>query len=71
MSIADLRKLPPSEKFKIVQELWSDLVETPDEVPSPAWHEEELKKTEAEFAAGRQIPIDLAEAKKMLLGKSK
>ena len=66
MSIAELRKLPPLEKLKIIEALWSDLAADEDSLESPAWHEEELRKTEAEYAAGRIEVIDWEDAKKEL-----
>ena len=53
MSIAELRKLPPAEKLKIIESLWSDLTADDESLPSPAWHEQELRKTEADFKASR------------------
>ena len=66
MSIAELRKLPRTEKLKIIETLWDDLAADEESFPSPAWHEEELKKTEAEFAAGRIEVVDWQEAKREL-----
>ena len=66
MSIAELRKLPPVEKLRIIEALWGDLAVDEDAFESPAWHEEELKKTEADFAAGRVEAIDWEDAKKEL-----
>jgi putative addiction module component (TIGR02574 family) len=64
MSIAELRKLPPAEKLKIIEALWSDLAGDEDAFESPPWHEEELKKTEADYAAGRVGVLDWEDAKK-------
>ena len=66
MSIAELRKLPSVEKLRIIEALWADLAEDQDAFESPAWHEEELKKTEADFAAGRIEALDWEDAKKEL-----
>jgi putative addiction module component (TIGR02574 family) len=66
MSIAELRKLPSVEKLKIIEALWGDLAADEDAFESPAWHEEELKKTEAEYAAGEVEALDWEEAKKEL-----
>lgn len=66
MSIAELRKLPPAEKLKIIEALWSDLAGDEDAFQSPAWHEEELKKTEADYTAGRLEVLDWEDAKKGL-----
>jgi putative addiction module component (TIGR02574 family) len=66
MSIAELRKLPPAEKLKIIETLWGDLAADEDAFSSPAWHEEVLKKTEADFIAGRVEALDWQEAKREL-----
>lgn len=66
MSIAELRKLPPTEKLKIIEALWSDLAGDDESFASPAWHEDALRKTEAEFAAGRIEGLDWEDAKKEL-----
>jgi putative addiction module component (TIGR02574 family) len=66
MSIAELRKLPAEEKLKIIEVLWSDLASDEGAVESPAWHGEALRKTEADFAAGRIESLDWDDAKKEL-----
>ena len=66
MSIAELRKLPTIEKLKIIEALWEDLAADEETVPSPAWHHAELRKTEADFAAGRIEVLDWEDAKKEL-----
>lgn len=66
MSIAELRKLPPVEKLKIIEALWGDLAGEEDAFESPAWHETELKQIEADFAAGRIEALDWEVAKKEL-----
>ena len=66
MSIAELRQLPSSEKMRIIEILWSDLALRDDDITSPAWHGEELRKTEADFAAGRIEVLDWQQAKKEL-----
>lgn len=66
MSIAELRKLPPAEKLKIVETLWADLAKEEATFPSPSWHTTELRKTEAEFSASRVEVLDWDDAKKEL-----
>ncbi|MBI5770439.1 MAG: addiction module protein [Verrucomicrobia bacterium] len=65
MSIAELSQLPPTEKLKIIETLWSDLA-AEDSFESPAWHNEELRKTEADLTAGRVEILDWEDAKKEL-----
>ena len=66
MSIAELRQLPPIEKLKIIETLWADLAADDESFSSPAWHEAELRKTEADLAAGRIEVLDWEDAKKDL-----
>jgi putative addiction module component (TIGR02574 family) len=66
MSIAELHKLPSEEKLKIIEALWGDLASDDAAFVSPAWHEDELRKTEADFAAGRVEILDWEDAKKGL-----
>lgn len=66
MSIAELRKLPSAEKLKIIEALWDDLVADDAAFASPAWHLNELAKTETDFAAGKIETLDWDEAKEKL-----
>jgi putative addiction module component (TIGR02574 family) len=66
MNMTELRKLPPTEKLKIIEALWSDLADDQESFASPEWHEEALRQTEAEFAAGRVETLDWEHAKKEL-----
>lgn len=70
MSIAELRKLPVDEKLKIIEALWSDIAADDEAFASPVGHEAELRKTEAEFAAGKIDVLDWEEAKKQLRSSS-
>jgi hypothetical protein len=66
MSIAELRTLPRDEKLKIIETLWSDLVADDESFESPGWHVQELRKTEADLAAGRVEVLDWDVAKQEL-----
>jgi Putative addiction module component len=66
MTVAELRRLPASEKLKIIETLWADLAVDADSLESPAWHGEELRKTEAAMAAGEIEVLDWQTAKKEL-----
>jgi len=67
MSIAELRQLPRTEKLRIVEALWDDLVSEDEEdgtfIPSPAWHFEELKKTDERLRNGTEEILDWQDAK--------
>lgn len=66
MSIAELRKLSPGEKLKIIETLWADIAGDEETFASPNWHEDELKKTEADFQAGKIEMMTWDDAKKEL-----
>jgi hypothetical protein len=66
MSAAELRALPAGDKLCIIEELWGDFATGVEPYPSPAWHAEQLRKTEADLAAGRVEVIDWDAAKREL-----
>lgn len=41
------------EKQDLMHRLWVDLSQQPENVPSPAWHEEVLREREKEIEEGR------------------
>jgi Putative addiction module component len=63
VSIADIQKLPRLEKVKLMEALWADLSQDEGAVESPAWHVQELKKTEERYLAGKEEALDWAKAK--------
>jgi len=66
MTVAELRLLPAPEKLRIIEALWADLAADADSFESPAWHREELLKTEAAMTAGNVEVLDWQAAKKEL-----
>ena len=40
----EILQLPPSERLKLVEEIWDSLAATPKNVPIPDWHKEELDR---------------------------
>lgn len=66
MSILELRQLPNTEKIKIIETLWNDLLAHEDDIPVPSWHEAELRKTEADYQSGRISSIAWEDTKKAL-----
>ena len=63
MSITELHKLPAIEKLKIIEELWSDLVNDEASLPKLSWHEIELKDTEEKFQSDGIEILDWRQAK--------
>jgi hypothetical protein len=66
MTVAELRLLPSAEKLKIIEALWADLAADGESFESPAWHGEELLKTEVALATGSVEVLDWQVAKKEL-----
>lgn len=64
--MAELRKLPPAEKLKIIEALWEDLSADEANFASPAWHEGILRETAADYEAGKVSALDWEDAKKKL-----
>jgi hypothetical protein len=69
MSVAELRRLPPAEKLRVMEILWADLIAGPESLPSPAWHEEKLLETQQDYQEGKLVPLDWVETKAKLLGR--
>ncbi|MDA3872684.1 MAG: addiction module protein [Kiritimatiellae bacterium] len=69
MTTAELHQLPNLEKLKIIEALWSDLVQDDVSLPSPAWHQDELRKTEEDYKTGKIASIDWVNAKKQIRAK--
>ena len=66
MTIEAVRKLPRSEKLRLMETLWEDLSRPDSDYESPAWHAKELAETERRLADGREQAIEWETAKKKL-----
>jgi hypothetical protein len=69
MTIDTVRQMPRSEKLKLMETLWEELSHPDSEFDSPAWHAEELAKTERRLAEGKEQVMDWEKAKKALRSK--
>ena len=61
--LEEIHRLKADEKLKLLGLIWDDLASTPDQVPSPAWHGEELKRREERIESGEATFSDWDEAK--------
>ena len=66
-----LDRMSVTEKLEVIEEIWADLSRTPDDVPSPSWHEDVLKAREARIAAGTSRFLDAAAAKQAVRDRLK
>jgi putative addiction module component (TIGR02574 family) len=55
-----LDEMTVTEKLSMMERLWDDLCRRPEDVPSPAWHEETLAAREDRARAGgaKFVPAD-------------
>lgn len=63
--LEQIKVLPRSEKFRLMEALWSDLSIVEEELDSPEWHENALRETVARVATGEERQIDWDEAKRL------
>lgn len=57
-----LDEMTREEKLQLVETIWANLAEHPDEIPSPAWHENVLRERERQIKAGEAHFIPIEEA---------
>ena len=64
ISEMEIRKMPLSQKIRLMEMIWDDLRRESEDFESPDWHRIELEATEARRKAGLEEPVDWDEAKK-------
>lgn len=66
MSVAELRqelsRLTNAQRWELLEAIWESL-EDRDNIPSPDWHEKELRRREEELASGKAKFITWEDAK--------
>ncbi len=61
--IIPLDKMSVEEKLRTIETIWNDLQQTPDNVPSPLWHEDVLRARETRVREGKSAYSDWPDAK--------
>lgn len=59
-----LEQMSVEDKLQAIEEIWADLVDTPEDIPSPSWHADVLRAREKRISEGTSQFLDIAEAKK-------
>lgn len=59
-----LEQMSVEDKLQAIEEIWADLVATPEDIPSPSWHANVLRDRERRISEGTSHFLDIAEAKK-------
>lgn len=66
MSVAEIKRelvrLTDAERLDLIEAIWESL-DDKDEIPSPDWHEKELRLREEEIASGKAKFIKWEDAK--------
>lgn len=61
-----LDEMTVEEKLRLVETIWASIAAHPDELASPAWHEEVLRERERQVEAGETQFIPWEQAKENL-----
>lgn len=61
--------LTTSEKLALMERLWADLSQHPNDVPSPAWHGDVLEQRREAVRQGRTSFVASEEARQRLLDR--
>jgi hypothetical protein len=61
--ILPLNEMSVEEKLQTMETIWQDLSANPEQIESPAWHEEELRVREAQIESGEAKFLDWEKAK--------
>lgn len=64
--LQNIHILTKTEKIKLMEFIWEELTSDDRDFMTPAWHEDELIKTEKRMAEGKEQIMDWTEAKKLL-----
>lgn len=66
IDLKQIAAMSREEKLQMMEALWADLSRDETIVESPAWHEEELRKTPERVAAGQEEVLEWDQAKREL-----
>jgi hypothetical protein len=61
-----LREMTRAEKLKTIDQIWDDLMQNPDEIPSPDWHSDVLSSRAQRVENGEAVFKNFEESKAKL-----
>jgi putative addiction module component (TIGR02574 family) len=64
--VLPLKEMTVAEKLQLMEVLWDDLSRNPEDVPSPAWHEEVLAERQRQIDEGKAKFLSLDEFRQSL-----
>lgn len=59
-----LQQMTVQDKLTAIEEIWTDLAQEPEHVPSPGWHGDVLRAREQRIENGTARFLDIEEAKR-------
>ena len=59
-----LKKMTVSDKLRALEDIWTDLQRTPEEIPSPSWHADVLHARQRRIREGKSKFKDWTDAKR-------
>lgn len=59
----EIMKLPPAERLRLIEDAWDSLVTSPEAVPVPDWHKDELDRLLDHPVSEPLIPWEVARAR--------
>lgn len=66
-----LATLSTAEKIALLERIWADLSQRPEELPSPDWHGDVLAERLAAVRTGQTAFVEWEEARRRLQGRSR
>jgi hypothetical protein len=66
MDIVNAREMSPSQRVLAMEALWESMCQDPQEVESPAWHEELLEQRRKRMANGEVGFVPLERLRELL-----
>jgi len=66
MSITDIKKMPFVERVQLMEQIWDTLRDESENMDSPDWHEDVLKKRKEAFESGKVKSYSIEEVRQKL-----
>ena len=66
ISTAQIQQMSPTERLQTMELLWKAISHRPEEVQSPAWHEEVLAERTATIERGEAVFLTIDQLKERL-----
>jgi hypothetical protein len=66
-----LRKMTIAEKLRAIEEIWADLQQSAEEIPSPVWHADVLRAREDRVREGTSHFGDWSDARRRIRDRTR